>query len=87
MNSSPLYLLGEVDKHMKRVESEERTRSVSTKLVDVAEVEELRREWGDKMYRFGVIEELVLDVTLLSPEEAARVVVEWSERAITLNPL
>ena len=72
---------------MKRVESEERTRSVSTKLVDVAEVEELRREWGDKMYRFGVIEELVLDVTLLSPEEAARVVVEWSERAITLNPL
>jgi hypothetical protein len=72
----PIVLTCEVDAHIKRVGSEERTQSVSAKLVDAAAVEELRREWGEKMYRFGVIEESVLDETSLSPKEAVRVIVE-----------
>jgi hypothetical protein len=65
----PIVLTCDVEENARRLESEKRGRSGTTKLTDIESLRQMRQSY--EMYRFGVAEELVLDVTNMSAEDAA----------------
>ncbi|KAF2130120.1 hypothetical protein P153DRAFT_396450 [Dothidotthia symphoricarpi CBS 119687] len=76
----PIILLCGVGENMRRVASEERKRSGTTKIVCPERVRGIRA--GSEIYRFGVGEELVMDVTCLEAGDAAARIAEWVGRVM-----
>ncbi|KAH7085278.1 hypothetical protein BKA63DRAFT_597947 [Paraphoma chrysanthemicola] len=70
----PVCLVCEEGENMRRLTSEERKDGGTTKLMDVEAAGQIRN--NHQIYHFGLREELVLDVTSLSPEEAAGNIME-----------
>ena len=72
----PICLTCEVDENLRRVTSEERKRSSTTKLTDSEGLRSIRD--SHSIYMFGMKEELTLDVTETSPKDAAMRIFQWA---------
>jgi hypothetical protein len=66
----------DVDENARRLQSEERGQSGTTKLTDVESLRQMRQSY--ELYQFEVAEELVLDVTNMSAEDAAVRIRGWA---------
>lgn len=74
----PVYLVCEEEENLRRALSEERKASGTTKLVDPVEMKRIRAEYS--IHSFGVEEELKLDVTNMSAQDAAAEIFRWTSR-------
>lgn len=74
----PVYLVCEEEENLRRALSDERKASGTTKLVDPVEMKRIRAEYS--IYSFGVEEELKLDVTNMSAQDAAAEIFRWTSR-------
>jgi hypothetical protein len=72
----PIYLICEEEENLRRAASEERKRSDTTKLVDREEMKRIRAKYS--IYSFGIEEELRLDVTHMSAQDAAAEIFKWT---------
>jgi hypothetical protein len=72
----PVVLMCDVDENARRLQSEERGQSGTTKLTDVESLRQMRQSY--ELYQFEVAEELVLDVTNMSAEDAAVRIRGWA---------
>jgi hypothetical protein len=66
----------DVDENARRLQSEGRRRSGTTKLTDVESLRQMRQSY--ELYRVGVAEELGLDIANMSAEDAAVKILEWA---------
>ena len=71
----PVNMTCKIEENMRRVESAERQRSGSGKLLDA---EELKAMWTrSKLLSFAEVESFELDVTQITPQEAAIVLRDY----------
>jgi hypothetical protein len=71
----PVCLTCGAEENLRRVVSEERKCGGTTKLLDPEEVRSMRGRY--ELYRFGVDEELMLDVTEMAAENVAVIILGW----------
>lgn len=74
----PVYLICEEGENLRRAASDERKGSGTTKLVDREEVKRIRAEYS--IHSFGIEEELKLNVTNMSAQDAATEIFKWTSR-------
>jgi adenylylsulfate kinase-like enzyme len=71
------------DEHLRRATSEDRLRSAFTKLTDESLIKRMRN--NEDIYKFSGDDELTIDVTDLSPNEAAQRISEFVQSRLAIS--